>query len=324
MPAPGTAKIIVQMSDGKIQEYELGEEVMHIGRDASCQIHIPSQFVSRRHAMISPVNDQFLIQDERSTNGLSINGQMVREPHPLSPGDRVQLGDVLLTYEEMSEDPFATAIYGTTPILAAPVAKSDQLPQSLEQRASAETGGRSSRPAGTWTILFSDIVSNTRQITRMGDVAGQRWLHAHNTILRKQFEDHEGLEDKYTGDGFLVTFSGARKAIQCAVAIQRELREYNKSHPDLPIHVRIGLHTGEILKEGDELFGSAIALCHRVMEKADGDEILVSNLMYGLVQSTGEFPFVERGLYTLKGFPQRQRLYEVRWQEEEQHTLTGS
>ena len=320
MPEPGSAKIIVQMPDGKTQEYELGEQVLHIGRDPSCDIHIPSQFVSRRHAMITPVGDHWVIQDERSTNGLHINGRLISEPHPLVAGDRVRLGDSVLSYEQIvEEDPFATAVYGMTMVMAPPEAPKP-LPTVQD---SIELPRRLSRPAGTWTILFSDLVSNTRQLTRMGDVAGQRWLHEHNHMLRDEFERFDGLEDKYTGDGFLVTFASARRAVQCAVGIQRALCEYNKEHSEAEIHVRIGLHTGEILKEDDELFGSAVNLAHRVMEKADGDEILVSSLMYGLIQSTGEFPIVERGSFALKGFPQRQRLYEVQWQEEKQHTFSG-
>ncbi|MGI8552249.1 MAG: FHA domain-containing protein [Dehalococcoidia bacterium] len=324
MAAASAAKIVVQMADGKTREYELGEEVMHIGRDTSCQIYIPSRFVSRRHAMISLADDGFVIRNESSTNPLHINGRIVQDPHTLASGDRVQLGDTVLTFEEVSDDPFATAIYGMTPIVVPPQTSEPQ-PQSLATpRGSGDSPRRGSRPPGTWTILFTDLVDHTRQVTRMGDVAGQRWLHTYISILRQQFEIHDGWEGKWTGDGFLVTFASARRAVQCAVGIQRGLRDYNREHPAAEIHARIGVNTGEILKEEDELFGSAVILAARVMSKAVADEILLSELMYRLVQATGEFSIVERGSFTLKGFPQRQRLYEVKWQEGEQHTLTGS
>ena len=300
MPALGPAKLTVRMADGTTQHYDLVDRVLHIGRDPSCEIAIPSQFVSRRHAMISPRDGSFTIQDERSTNGLQINGRLVREPHPLAPGDRVQLGDVLLTYEEVPDDPSRTAVYEHTPLAA----------EAIEQ-------GRVSRPPGTWTILYTDLVGHTSELTRLGDVAGQRWLHTHNRILRRQFERYQGLEDKTLGDGFLVTFASARRAVQCAAAIQRDLREYNSEHSDFPINVRMGLHTGEVLKEDDELFGSAVILAARVLSKADGGEILISELLFRLIRSTGEFPIVARGTHVLKGFPQRQRLYEIKWEDEQ-------
>jgi class 3 adenylate cyclase len=299
MPASGPAKLIVRMPDGTTHEYELtGDRVLHIGRAADREISIPSDYVSRRHAMISPTDGRFVIKDDGSTNGLLINGRLVREPHPLASGDRVQVGDVVLIYEEESaDDPFATAIYEQSPAIA-------------EVREPA----RVSRPPGTWTILYTDLVAHTRQLTQLGDVAGQRWLRMHNTLLRKYFDQYDGLVDKGLGDGFLVTFASARRAVQCAVAIQRELRDYNSTHADAPILVRMGLHTGEVLREGDELFGSAVIFAARVIAKAGAGQILISELLYRLIHATGEFPIVVRGSYTLKGLDGRHRLYEVTWQ----------
>ena len=82
------------------------------------------------------------------------------------------------------------------------------------------------------------------------------------------------------------------------------------------MHVRAGLHTGEVLREENELFGNAVILASRVMARASADEILMSELMYRLVQPTGEFSIVDRGLFAIKGLPQRQHLFVVSWQEE--------
>src|SRR5438105_4741231 len=170
MPLPGTAKILVRLSDGTVEEHELRDQVMSIGRDRSCDICIPSHYVSRRHAIISPVDERFVIQDEKSTNGLQINGQIVREPHPLSTGDRVVLGDVSLTYEEAPEDPFATAVY---PILSR--GEAQRISQAAEPARAAEPPRHSPRPAGLCTILFTDLVDHTRLVRRLGDLARPRW-----------------------------------------------------------------------------------------------------------------------------------------------------
>ncbi len=105
-------------------------------------------------------------------------------------------------------------------------------------------------PDGTVTILFSDIEGSTEMTGRLGD---QRWmelLKAHNSIIRKRLAAHEGFEVKSEGDGFMLDFGSARKALECAVDIQRAFAQQNEAAEE-PIRVRIGLHTGEAIKEAD-------------------------------------------------------------------------
>ena len=92
---------------------------MHVGRDVSCEIRIISPYVSRHHALIRRAEDSFVIEDERSTNGLQINGRVVREPHSLADGDCVAIGDVTLTYEE--PDALTTAVFIAPVVLKQPV-----------------------------------------------------------------------------------------------------------------------------------------------------------------------------------------------------------
>ena len=299
MAATRPSKLIARLATGEIREFELGVSEIRIGKESACEICIPSKYVSRLQASISRSARGFLIKNESRTNPTQINGRTLREPQILESGDRLQAGDVLLTFEEGLDDPLNTVAF------------------PIPQRIDAVASPRISRSAGTWTILYTDLVAHTQLVTKLGDLAGQRWLRAHNDILRRQFALHEGMEDNWRGDGFLVTFPGARRALLCAVAIQRELRDYNRGHPDTPMLVRMGLHTGEILREGDELFGAHVILASRIMENAGAGEILVSDLLYRLVRTAGEFEIVERGLFELKGFPEPERLYEVRWQEDE-------
>jgi class 3 adenylate cyclase len=299
MPATTTAKLVVRLADGTVHEHELGEADQQVGRDPTCEIHIPSPYVSRHHARVRRVEGGYVIEDQRSTNGLQINGHTVTEPHRLVSGDRVAIGDVVITYED-GEESVATAVYA------------GEAPAPL--RTGTEPA-RISRRAGLCTLLFTDLVDHTSVVTRLGDVAGQRWLRRHTALLREQFAAAEGTEEKWTGDGFVVSFASARRALACAIAIQRELDAYNRSAPDSPIHVRAGLHTGEVLREGDELFGNAVILAARVMAEAGPDQILISELMERLILPSGEFRTIDRGLFTLKGFAEPQRLFEVEWRE---------
>ena len=89
-------------------------------------------------------------------------------------------------------------------------------------------------PDGTVTILFSDIEGSTQMTERLGD---QRWLQVlreHNRIVREQVAAHGGFEVKSQGDGFMIAFQSARRALLCAVAIQRAFAAYGATHTDEP------------------------------------------------------------------------------------------
>ena len=75
-------------------------------------------------------------------------------------------------------------------------------------------------PDGTITILFSDIKGSTAMSERLGVQRMQEVLQAHDAILREQVAAHGGFEVKSMGDRFMLAFSSARNALQCAVAIQ--------------------------------------------------------------------------------------------------------
>ena len=173
-------------------------------------------------------------------------------------------------------------------------------------------------PEGTVTLLFSDIEGSTAANERLGD---QRWLevlHAHNRIVREQVAVHGGFEVKSQGDGFMVAFSSARRAIRCAVEIQRALETHAGKHPEEPIAVRIGLHTGEVMKEAEDFFGANVALAARVAGAAQGGQILVSALLKELVESSGEFDFGPGWEAELKGISGTRRLHAVLWQGSEE------
>jgi YVTN family beta-propeller protein len=164
------------------------------------------------------------------------------------------------------------------------------------------------RTSGTATVMFTDVESSTDLTTRLGDDAAAELLTTHNAIVLDQVAAFGGHDVRSTGDGFLVVFDSARAAVSCALAIQRELTD--REHP---IRVRIGLNAGEVLhSDDDELFGAAINLAARVMDRADGGEILTTDTVRQLVGTMPQASFRDRGRAALKGFAERQRLWEVR------------
>ena len=77
--------------------------------------------------------------------------------------------------------------------------------------------------------------------------------------------------------------------------------------------MRIGLHTGEALKEADDFYGKNVILAARIAGQAEGGEILVSSLLKDLVESAGEFTFGAGREVELKGLKGKRRLFEVVW-----------
>ena len=167
---------------------------------------------------------------------------------------------------------------------------------------------------GPVTVLFTDVEASTELRTARGDQAAHALLRTHDQLVRDQVADHGGREVKALGDGFMVVFASARRAVTCAVAIQRALQERRFELADMK--VRIGINTGEVVQEGDDLYGQSVHAAARIAAKAAGGEILVSEVVKQLVGANPDIVFQDRGRFRLKGFPERFRLFEVPWRDE--------
>jgi class 3 adenylate cyclase len=167
-------------------------------------------------------------------------------------------------------------------------------------------------PDGTVTILFTDIEGSTEMTERLGDRRWLELLRSHNAIVRQQVAAHEGFEVKAEGDGFMLAFQSARRALECAVDTQRAFAGHNES-ADEPISVRIGLHTGEAIKEADDFYGKNVILAARIAGRAQGGQILVSEVVRTVIGSLAGVEFQDAGRKQLKGIKGRQRVFEVVW-----------
>ena len=172
--------------------------------------------------------------------------------------------------------------------------------------------GPAKAPGSLQTILFTDVEGSTALTDRLGDAAARDVLREHERITREALKAHGGSEVKTMGDGFMASFGSAKRALECAVAVQRAFAGGD-------IRVRIGLNAGEPIAEDDpggrnDLFGTAVIVAARIAAQAQGGEILVSDVVRQLVAGKG-FLFNDRGDHPLKGFEDPVRVFEVRWQE---------
>jgi eukaryotic-like serine/threonine-protein kinase len=191
-----------------------------------------------------------------------------------------------------------------------------EAPTSVDEMASTVSSERPSlRPAaapdGTVTVLFTDIEASTALNERLGDVRWLELLRQHHAIVREQVQQHGGFEVKSQGDGFMIAFPSARRGVECARAIQRAIDSGLGEHPDGPIRVRIGLHTGEAIKEDADFYGQNIVLAARIADEARGGEILASAVVKQLTESAGDLQFENERELELDGLTGTHWVYSV-------------
>jgi len=154
------------------------------------------------------------------------------------------------------------------------------------------------------TLLVTDIVGSTSRAAELGDARWRELLEQHHRVVRRQLARFNGDEQDNAGDGFLATFDGPARAIQCAGEIVNDVRE-------LGLDVRAGVHTGECEVVDGKVSGLAVHIAARVAATAAAGAVLVSQTVRDLVAGSG-IAFDDRGSHELKGVPGEWRLYAVR------------
>ncbi len=166
---------------------------------------------------------------------------------------------------------------------------------------------------GEVTLMFSDMAGYTAMTERLGDRKALEIVQAHNEIVRRACDAHGGFEVELRGDGFLVAFSSALSGVRCGVALQREFAVYSAQHPEEPIRLRIGLHTGQAIRDADKFFGKTVIQAFRIADLAAADEILISEDVRDQVEGAGNLRFRSERMAQLKGISGEHRLVVVDW-----------
>ena len=151
------------------------------------------------------------------------------------------------------------------------------------------------------TILFTDLVGSTERVAEVGDTAWNELLTHFEQTVRQELERAQGREVETTGDGVLAILDGPAVAVRCASGIRSAANRQG-------LHVRAGIHVGEVESAGTLIHGLAVHEAARVMGAAGPDEILVSEATRGLSLGSG-LTFVDRGEHHLKGLEGPRRLY---------------
>jgi DNA-binding NarL/FixJ family response regulator len=151
------------------------------------------------------------------------------------------------------------------------------------------------------TILMTDVVGSTQTVEHLGDRAWGEVVAEHERVTRAEIRLFGGEELDTTGDGFIVAFASAARAIRCALALLDRLTE-------LGLTIRAGIHTGEVEDVGGSARGIALHIASRIAARANPGEILVSATTRELAAGAG-LTFADRGEQMLKGVSEPRRLF---------------
>jgi len=159
--------------------------------------------------------------------------------------------------------------------------------------------------AATRTFVFTDIVGSTGHLVQLGEEKWKELLDRHDELLTAAIRKRGGTIIKHTGDGFFAAFSEPAEAVEAAIDIQRAIAEE-------PFKVRIGLHSGEALKRGNDYAGRGVNVAARIGALAGAGEILVSRDT--LDGASAPYGLSEQRSAALKGFDEPVPIAALCWQ----------
>ncbi|MBI3797536.1 MAG: tetratricopeptide repeat protein [Deltaproteobacteria bacterium] len=159
-------------------------------------------------------------------------------------------------------------------------------------------------------IMFTDIVGFSRQMGA-DEARMLRLLDVHNQVIRRAVIEHHGTVIKTVGDAFLVDFPSVVNAVQCAQRIQTQFRTHNTDTDDSEqIHVRIGIHLGDVVQKDGDVFGEGVNIASRLQGLAEPDTICLSDMVYRDVAKKMDLgTVVPLGRTKLKGIAERFPVY---------------
>ncbi len=275
--------------------------------------------VSRRHLQLDMVDGEVVATDQGSTNGTTIDGHSIDGPTVLTAGAKLLLGGTTIELDGVTSEGGGTpttAVGGATPEPPPrPQTGIDIVSEAVVQAVgdNAVDVGAIRNDEGTVTIVFSDIEASTERNVALGDAVWFEVLGKHNAVVEYHVNRHGGTIIKNQGDGFMLSFPSARRALQCMIAVQGELAKNAESDGERAVRIRVGMHTGEVLRDDDgDMFGQHVVVAARVANLAEGGEILVSALVREIVASRGDVVFGDAREVDLKGIG-GQTVYPVDW-----------
>src|SRR6266404_850329 len=160
-------------------------------------------------------------------------------------------------------------------------------------------------------IMFTDMVGYSA-LAQRDDKVALELLEEHRRLLREIFPRFHGTEIKTIGDAFLVEFGSALEAAQCAIEIQRTLSKRNHDvSADRRIEVRIGIHIGDVVHRGGDVYGDGVNVASRIEQLAVAGGICVSTDVERQIRNALEARFEKLAPTELKNISVAMDLFRI-------------
>jgi adenylate cyclase len=173
-------------------------------------------------------------------------------------------------------------------------------------------------------IMFTDLQGYT-SMTQKDEAAALKVLDAYRSLVRPTVPNHGGREVKSMGDGFLIEFGSALEAAECAVEIQKRVRDFNENAGH-PLTVRVGIHVGDVVHRGGDVFGDAVNIASRIEPLATGGGICITGQVYYQVRN--KLPYnavkIEAGELKNVAYPTDVYRVELPWEGRGANPAAGS
>ncbi len=167
------------------------------------------------------------------------------------------------------------------------------------------------------TAILSADVEGYSRLMGEDEEATVKTLSIYREAMSRLIEEHKGRVVDSPGDNLLAEFTSAVNAVQCAVVIQGELRARNVALPeDRRMQYRIGINLGDVIVEGDRIYGDGVNIAARVESLAEGGGISISGTVYEHVANKLSYDFDDLGEHSVKNIAAPVRVYAVRWEVE--------
>jgi adenylate cyclase len=162
-------------------------------------------------------------------------------------------------------------------------------------------------------ILAADVAGYSRLMGADEEGTLERLKAMRRELVDPKIAEHHGRVVKTTGDGLLVEFASVVDAVRCAVEVQHAMPERNTSvAADSRIELRIGINLGDVIVEGDDLYGDGVNIAARIEALADAGGVFVSNTVHDHVRDRLPFVFEDLGEQQVKNITRPLRVYRVR------------
>ena len=182
---------------------------------------------------------------------------------------------------------------------------SQMVEASILAKARKKAAGEGALPDGVVTIVFTDVEGSSKLVMNLGETEARAALRRHDDLVREVLREHDGIEVERAGDAFMLAFRFPTAAVRFALDLHDRLSS------DGDLRVRVGMDTGEVIREEKGYFGRTVFRAARIADLGQGGQVLASESTKVLAEPGSDARFVDLGEKELDGLGGSHRVFEV-------------